>query len=189
MILRFIEDLGITVASTMVFEDTDSNEKEAATSTQAFMRCFLANTTFWNRIRGLCVAGVQCSFLQVIFIDLCIDTFVVVHCRRPSMGPAYSLSRSFSALNCHLFVRFYTACVFSVSVHIHFLLVTRVCLGKPSSILSMVWRENLSRLASSRLKPPVTHHPWRKFKDAIFSLTAKPRCLRLSLRPNFVFLP
>jgi hypothetical protein len=46
MILRFIEDLGITVASTMVFEDTDSNEKEAATSTQAFMRCFLANTTF-----------------------------------------------------------------------------------------------------------------------------------------------
>ena len=152
------------------------------------MGCLLSNTTFWNRISGLCVAEVQLSFLQVIFSDLCIDTFVVVHCRS-SMGPAYSLSRSLSVLNFHLFVRFYTSCIFFVSVHIHFLLVTRGCLEKPSSTLFMVWQENLSRLASSRLKPPITDHPWRKFKDALFSLAAKLRCLRLSLRPNFVFIP
>jgi hypothetical protein len=91
-------------------------------------------------------------FLQVILRDLCIDT-CVVHCRS-SRGPAFSLSRSFSSCNCHLFVRFHTSCTFSVIVHTHFFLFKRGCLEQTSSILSTVWRENLSRLASSRLKPP-----------------------------------
>jgi hypothetical protein len=115
-----------------VSEDTDWNGQRAAAAGRGFMRCLLDVRRFWRRIRGLCLARLQCLISSVVCRDSCIVTCSVGHWWWWSRWPARSSGGSSSCLNCRMFNRFYIFCKFCISTNNLLSSVEEYCL-EPSS--------------------------------------------------------
>lgn len=60
MVLKFTVEIGVIDVDIRMFEDTDTNETQEATTKYGIIGCLLAVRRFCWRRRGLCLARLQC---------------------------------------------------------------------------------------------------------------------------------